>query len=55
MIYINCLWRFLIFDKLDQLEFKLEKNWAIETCRKSSCYELIPEKGKTPKLYAVTS
>ena len=31
----NCSWRFLICNKLEQLESKLKKNcWDLETCRK---------------------
>ena len=34
--FLTCSWRFLISNKLEQLEFKLEKKyWDLETCRKS--------------------
>ena len=39
--FLTCSWRFLISNKLDQLEFKLEKNIGIykhaEKVRKSTC------------------
>ena len=33
--FLTCSWRFLIFDNLEQLKFKLEKKLDLETCRKS--------------------
>ena len=33
VLFTECL--FLISNELEQLEFKLEKNWDLETCRKS--------------------
>ena len=34
--FLACFWRFLTSNKLEQLEFKLGKNyWVLETCRKS--------------------
>ena len=34
--FLTCSWRFLRSNKLEQLEFKLEKKcWDVETCRKS--------------------
>ena len=33
--FITCSWRFLISNELEQLDFKLEKYWVLETCRKS--------------------
>jgi hypothetical protein len=30
MLFLTCSWRFLISNKLEQLEFKLEKNIGIE-------------------------
>jgi hypothetical protein len=34
--FLTCSWRFLISNKLEQLEFKLKKKyWDLETCRKS--------------------
>ena len=33
--FLTCSWRFLTSNKLEQLEFKLEKKWDLETCRKS--------------------
>ena len=34
--FLNCSWRFLISNKLEQLWFKLENNYCdLETCRKS--------------------
>jgi hypothetical protein len=34
--FLTCAWRFLLSNKLEQLEFKLEKNyWDLETCMKS--------------------
>ena len=33
--FLTCSWRFLISNKLEQLEFKLEKKMDLETCWKS--------------------
>ena len=41
MLFLTCSWRFLISNKLEQLQFKLEKNIGIEIhagkVRKNSC------------------
>ena len=35
--FLTCSWRFLRYDKVEQLGFKLKKNyWDLETCMKSS-------------------
>ena len=33
--FFTCSRKFLISNKSEQLEFKLEKKWDLETCRKS--------------------
>ena len=33
--FLTCSWKFLRYDKLEQLEFKLKNYWDLETCRKS--------------------
>ena len=41
--FLSCYRRFLRYDKLEKLEFKLEKKyWDLETCRKS--YSQVPNK-----------
>ena len=34
-VYLTCSWRFLLSNKLEQLELKLEKKWDLKTCKRS--------------------
>ena len=34
-LFLDCSWRFLLSNKLEQLELKLEKNWDLKTCKRS--------------------
>ena len=42
--FLICFWRFLISKKLEQLEFKLEKNWGFSNLQKKLENSLISER-----------